>query len=397
MNYTFNNFFNKFSFSKEISQNSEIFIENANNVNFKRRALLYYKTDPFLHPELVSAYSHPNNWRIVELVRLLDLLGFTVDVLDRKAEEFDFKNTYDLFLGLGSGGSGRNLAKYAMHFPNAIKILYATTAEPKLSDAAAMSRYEYFERRHGPVARKMRLNQLDFDSFIQIADYIFAIGEKGSFCPSSYEKFGKPVLQWYPNTSPVITPRLNNAKNYVSTNFICLLGDGIIYKGVDLIIDSFINMPEFRLSVCCSRSDTDFFHYYDDIINKTNNITFHGFIDIKSDFFKELCNDNPFSILCSASEGCCTSVATLMRAGVVPIINHSTGIDTCGAPIINTVPVERLTDEIERACRAAASLTFEEYTELAYKTYYSSLKYTQTSFSTTILAALNRVLSEKFQ
>jgi hypothetical protein len=80
----------------------------------------------------------------MELVHMLNLLGFSVDVLDRKAEDLDFKNQYALFWGLGSGGSGRNFAKYAYRLPNAIKILLATGAEPTLSDAAAMDRYDYF-------------------------------------------------------------------------------------------------------------------------------------------------------------------------------------------------------------------------------------------------------------
>ena len=122
-----------------------------------KRALLYYKTDPFWDKALVGNYIHTNNWEVLEMCRILNTQGFIVDVIDRNVNNFIPRNIYDLFIGLGSGNSGKHFAKYAKVLTKAIKVLYATGADPVLSNKLILERYDDFYKRTGIKASPMRI------------------------------------------------------------------------------------------------------------------------------------------------------------------------------------------------------------------------------------------------
>ncbi len=138
---------------------------------FCKRALLYYKTDPFWDKSCLA--KHTNNWEILEMCRILNTKLFIVDVIDRNVNNFMPKNIYDLFIGLGSGNSGKHFAKYAQILTKAVKVLYATGADPYLSNELALKRYADFHKRTGIKAPPMRIRNIDFNQFVNEADYIF--------------------------------------------------------------------------------------------------------------------------------------------------------------------------------------------------------------------------------
>ena len=87
-------------------------IENiTNGLNTTKRAALYYKTEPYYTN--VDAYVHTNNWEILQSIRILNQRGYSVDLIDRGISNWDPKLSYDIFLGLGVGNTGRNFAKWA--------------------------------------------------------------------------------------------------------------------------------------------------------------------------------------------------------------------------------------------------------------------------------------------
>ena len=53
--------------------------------------LLYYKTSPFVF-SFFDQYTHTNNWEVLAIVKILNKLGFWVDVLDRDIDLADVKN-----------------------------------------------------------------------------------------------------------------------------------------------------------------------------------------------------------------------------------------------------------------------------------------------------------------
>ena len=110
-------------------------------------------------------------------------------------------------------------------------------------------------------------------------------------------------------------------------NFICFAGNGFIVKGVDLVVDIFLELPHFNLEIYGPNTDSLFFDHYSDKINNSPNIKYRGFIDVSSKEFENVCKRNSFQIFLSCSEGMATSVLTCMRYGIIPIVTYETSID----------------------------------------------------------------------
>jgi len=373
-----------------------LFIENITGGfnDLEGRALLYYKTAPLNDHSLIEAYEHTNNWEINEIVRILNTYGFVVDVVDRALNNFEPEDKYDLFIGLGAGNSGKYFSKYSARMTKAVKVLYAAGPEPRLSDHLVRERYDAFNSRHGLKAPYMRIiDQVNFTKFLNYTDYILAIGEYSAFCHKSYQDCGKEIKSFLPSSSPNLGYRSSWINNRKRNKFLCFAGNGLICKGVDILIEAFRDLPEMKLVICGPREEA-LFEAYEGELTGQGNINFEGFVKVNSEQFNRLCSECAYVILNSASEGCVTSVTTCMRCGLVPIINKECGIETdeFGFMIDNTAGLVSGTID---AVKRAASISAEEYSNRVYKTLMDSLKYTQSSFSTTIGKALFEIMQEQ--
>jgi len=367
---------------------------NSGYKNLQYRALLYYKTAPLLDKSIVSSYSHTNLWEITEIVSILNHFGFVVDVIDRGAKNFIPEDKYDLFIGLTSGGSGRFFGKYARAMPHSVKIALATTTEPSVANDRGYARYHEFKERTGIDAPPMRVFDIGFREFLSYIDYIFCYGQKGAFSFNSYKKYKKPIYTIMPGTSPHINFNPKWLKSRKRNRFVCFAGNGFIYKGVDLLVEAFIKMPDCYLTICGPDSEKAFFKAYDKIIKTRPNITYEGFIKVGGARFQELCSACSFVILHSASEGCCTSVATMMRAGLVPIVNPETGIDVGNFGFLMTDADNKIQDIINTV-QEAARISYNEYSSRVYKTLKTSILYTQSSFTEHFTKALLDVMEKE--
>ncbi len=146
------------------------FIENlvGRQDEYPFRALLYFKTGWFLKKKNNLEYRHTNEWEIIEIVRILNTLGFVVDVIDRGALNFKPDDKYDLFIGIAAGDSGRYYKKYAELLPSAIKVALCAGPEPKLSAQLTRKQYARFNLRYKSNLPTMREPTIDFDSFCKI-------------------------------------------------------------------------------------------------------------------------------------------------------------------------------------------------------------------------------------
>lgn len=376
---------------------SELFIKDINSgyKNLPYRALLYYKTEPFTNQRALNSYNHTNLWEITEMVAIMNHFGFAVDVVDRSADNFSPENIYHLYIGLGSGNSGKHFAEYAQKLPDAIKILYATGTDPTKREGLGLQVYEMFHKRTGIYAAPMRIfDKADFNEFINYTDYIFCIGEKNVFSYMSYKKYGKPVLSITPGTSPDIQFSPAWLKSRKRNQFLCFAGNGFIHKGVDVILEAFLCMPELNLIICGPDSEKAFFDAYGKKIVDSPNIRYEGFVKIGGEKFEEICSKCSFTILYSSSEGAATSVATTMRAGLVPIINPESSINVDDFGFLMTNKEDRIED-ILVTVRKASTMTDKEYVQRVYSTLLASLKYTQSAFTISFTKALLSVMQNE--
>jgi len=306
------------------------------NLDFKKKikkdknALLLFKTFPvFINSN--KGNTHANNDEIILLITSLNLNGYRVDLVDREYCGLIPEKQYGIFIGLAAGNSGVLFNKIAEKLTNTIIIPLCLGPYPSISNKMINSRYNYFYERNNlndPLVKDsipMRIiTKIDFDKTVKISDLLLVIGTKKTFSNETYLKLEKPIFDYV----PLIKKRaftLDSKKSL--NNFICFAGNGFIVKGVDLVVDIFLDLPHLNLEIYGPNNDSLFFKYYSEKIKNSPNIKYRGFIDVKSKEFENVCNRNSFQIFLSCSEGMATSVLTCIRYGIVPIVTYETSID----------------------------------------------------------------------
>jgi glycosyltransferase involved in cell wall biosynthesis len=363
--------------------------ENNGSLN----ALLYYKIEPFVNPLSIKNYHHTNNREILEIVKILNKLGFNVDIIDRNAEVKDFKKLkkhYHLFIGLGAGNSGKNFKKLAEKYPKALKLLYAAGPEPELSNQLIIERYEYFSERHNgkQLSYRRMITEFKFDEFAGVSDAFIVIGN--IFTIESYKKYQKPIYPIFPSSSPKIKFK-QTIDPKQQTKFLYFGGNGNLVKGLDLLIEVFHQLPELELHICAPTNETDFYTFYDSMLKASPNIAFHGFITPGEKKYNELAELCGFVILPSCSEGMATSVTTCMRSGLIPVVTYEAGIDTGDFGfLLENYRTEYLSEKLKHISK----ISFEEFTIRAQKTFRESEKFTISGFELTFNEAIKQSLQD---
>lgn len=367
--------------------NLKIFGIKGGYNDFNKRCLVYMKTEPFYR----KLNSHSNVWEIKELVRILNSKGFIVDIIDREVNNYTPKDIYDLFIGYGSGNSGKHFYKYANLLKNAKKILYATGPEPNTSNKLTKERYDNFNKRTKSSAPYMRTVDVDFNKFASVSDYIFCIGEENGFSFKSYARHNIKTLSILPSTIASL-----DHKNLSSTikdrkHFLCFAGSGLICKGVDIMVEAFKEMPEYNLHIC-GPEEKAFNDFYKNDILLCPNINYYGFVDVTGSNYKDLCNKCSYTIFHSAAEGCATSVLNNMRSGLVPIINYEAGIDIKNFGFLIDNNKNRI-KAVKNIVKKVSKITDQEYVNKRSLTLEASMNFTRKGHSKSLNDALNIVLN----
>ena len=114
-----------------------------------------------------------------------------------------------------------------------------------------------------------------------------------------------------------------------ANNFMFLGSAGQVHKGLDLLLEVFAEKcKNCNLYVCSSfENESDFCKAYKYELYNTSNIHPIGFVDIKSDKFKEIAEKCAYMIMPSCSEANAGSVLTAMSAGIIPIVSRECGFE----------------------------------------------------------------------
>ena len=350
-----------------------------------KRCLLYMKTTPLYR----KSNQHTNMWETRQWIYVLNSLGFLVDMISPEVDDYTPPDDYDLFIGYGSGNSGKHFHKYSRVLTKAKKVIFAAGPEPSLSNRLVRERYDKFNERTGLRAPYMRTVDVDFKEFAAVGNYIFCVGEKGEFSCNSYAKHGLPIFPIIPSQNAPLKMQGNHKKDH--KHFLCFAGSGLICKGADVLIEAFKYLPDFDLHICGPKEDV-FNEAYADLFQSSSNIHYYGFVDINGKQYKDLCTKCSFTILHSAAEGCCTSVINNMVSGLVPVINHEVGIDVSGFGYQMPSDTDRV-DAVRAAVLEVSSMDNSEYEHRVIMTINASKKYTQQAFIESATAALEEVIA----
>lgn len=361
--------------------------------NKKGRALVYFKTEEFMLHGFFQDFSHVNNWESYEISRILNTLGFVVDIIDRTATISDIKkyikDEYDIFIGIGAGDSGQYFSDIAERIPKAIKVLYAMGPEPGLSNRITKERHDYFRRRHPdiPIIDRRLITAVDTDRLYRNVDSIITIGNDFSY--GSYLRLNKDLHKIFLSTYPGLFSTKEDIFSKNPKKFLYFGGNGNITKGLDLVLEVFEKRPDLELYIGAPSGEEDFNVFANKIINKSPNIHNLGFVDVTSEKFINVTKECAFVVLPSSSEGCATSVTTCMRRALVPIVTIEAGIDIGSFGIlVEDGTVEAVGDSIDKASK----INKDEVIRRAEASYSESEKYTHKSFSISVDKAIRDIL-----
>jgi glycosyltransferase involved in cell wall biosynthesis len=360
--------------------------------SIKGKALLYFKTDVLAKPKLAKQYKHTNDWEILEILKILNLMGYSVDVIDRniKAHHIQIKDEYDVFIGLGAGDSGKFFSQIASLCPSAIKIFFAAGPEPDLSNQYIKDRYSLHNSRNpdSKILLRRLITSVDISKAMSHTDVIFCIGNE--FSINTYKKHNKDIYPIYPSSHPelMLTPE---DLSYRRPNQVLYIGgSGNVVKGLDLLLETFVDLPDMHLHICAGKEE-DFHSAYQKHLEDYANIHWHGFVQVGGDKFKEITRTCGFVALPSCSEGIATSVTTAMRRGLIPVVTYEAGIDTGSFGImLDNLEINSLKNTFGKL----AQYPHGKFIQNQIKSYQNSFSYTQSNFSSSFETALLQVLTK---
>jgi glycosyltransferase involved in cell wall biosynthesis len=370
----------------------------TSGVQRRGKVLVQYKTDNFDFRRLRRSNWHSNVWESARIAWILREMGFDVDLIDRAYRGPPPEAKYLVYLGLGSGGSGKSFAEWAARSQASHRVLLATGARPDIARRNALAQQRQFNERYGVSTTPMRYAEsFDLHSVLQAATAILSIGESSEFGPRSWAGIGMEVHTYLPGVYRSTGVKVPSRRSRSANSYLCFAGNGFVHKGVDQIVEAFLANPSLELDICGPPTDRDFFTALGSRIEAARNVRYHGFVPFRSRHYANLASRATFSILASCSEGCSTSVAATMSSGLIPVVTEESGISpgTFGFRIDSPLP--NRVGAIQKAVEECSLLTKRDLVERSTASLIDSRKYTRESFDTSMRLALTALLGDMGQ
>jgi len=363
-----------------------------------KRVLLYYKTDVFSDISIAKRYTHTNNNEILIIVDTLKKLGYCVDVIDRSSTKSEIntllRNDYEILIANYAGNGAKNTEYIIKNFSIKLKLAYCAGPESLTNNFLTEQSYESFRKRNNykdiKTRRMVVYGRLDENRFGDF-DAIFAVGN--NFSKSTFEHI-YPHVPYYrinPSVSDDIEFDITKLNKKKSNNFFYFGGNGLVVKGLDLVLEAFDGEDELFLEIGAPSSEDDFWNFYTPLLERNNNINFNGFMDIHGQQFNDICQKSSFIIFAGASEGIATSVLTCLRSGLIPVVTYESGIDIDDFGFM----IKRDVQDIKTIVKKISNMSVNEIKQRSLKAHLASLKYSPDGFKSCFEEALIDVLNKK--
>ena len=263
---------------------------------------------------------HISAWHNFQISRTFLDLGFQIDVIPFDDHQFTPKVDYDVMVDIVS-----NIGRLADRLgPGCIKILHPMFSHWTVHNSRSYARHAALAQRRGVALKPQRL--VEPNDSVERTDYITCRG--GAFGRASYD-YGKAPLLRLPQLTPAsIEDYLDRDIDRCRNRFVWLGGNGMVHKGLDLVLEAFAGLPDCHLTVCGRVSrEKPFESLYQRELYELPNIETIDWIDTLSDRFRQIASEAVALILPSASELSCGSVIAGMMTGLIPVTTPSTDID----------------------------------------------------------------------
>lgn len=318
-----------------------------------KKALLSYLVNPLLSDR--KLYNFSNAGIAVTWPKILNQLGFSVDIIDWSNSSFSAENTYDLIIMHG-GANTESLHRAVRG--DTVLIYFASGCYWQFHNRQEKARFDYFEHRHGVSLPPDRMIEASEEEANRIADGIICLGNK--FTESTFSRFKNVYSLKIGSYMDAGNLKQDKDIEVGRKNFLFFSGNGNVHKGLDLLLDTFAGLPDYHLHIC-TNLDPEFEEFYNSLLYKSGNIHFHGFVPPSSAKFYSLTRRCNYIVLPSCSEGNPGSVVDCMRQGLVPLVSREAGLDTenFGITLART--------DLESLKKAIIKLSNESITDLKEK------------------------------
>lgn len=287
----------------------------------KYRALLCLLPEPVLEDlqgKKIIRFS--NSGFGLAWARILNELGYVLDIISWDDSDFIPKHNYDLVVFHG-----------AKTFPNVYQNLnkkpkiihFLSGSYWKFNNSQEDQRIKAFENRHKTKLPRDRYITIPEEPVNEVSEGIVVLGNHS-------------VAKTYPSNMRVLT--INNAsypdshfdsveKDYEKArkNFLYFAGGGNIHKGLDLTIEAFAELVDEHLYIV-TVPEKKFLSVYKKELKRPN-IHLVGEVTMRNEQFYEVMDKCAYVILPSCSEGQAGSVVEAMNQGLIPIVSKETHLD----------------------------------------------------------------------
>jgi len=289
----------------------------------KKRALLCYLLDAVdMKDSDPRLKGHANWWRGREIARILDSLGYNVDVISSGDSSTIPSRQYDLIFDASA-----NIPRLASFQKKETKfVLFLTGSYYGWSSPAEMRRILAFETTHGVFyePRYGRQPKLIMDKALAMSDLALLVGNETTL--HTYPDWARKNMR----IVHMPTSFIEHRKQYGSRSdtFLYYSSARNVLKGLDLVFDAFLEHPEWNLVVVgpVESTEADFFRAYPNLSSHPN-IQLLGSMVPSSEWFAEVLDRCDAFLLPSCSEGASSSALTCCIAGIYPIISRNSGVD----------------------------------------------------------------------
>lgn len=289
--------------------------------NSKGIVLLSYVIDPYVQRNSDRIpVSHTKYRESLEIGKIFLELDFDVDVINYDNLLFTPKKRYNIFVG-----SRVNFHQVAQRLnPDCIKIPHMTVSHWCFNNKAQCERLLSVQKKRGVTVYPMKMGETNLA--VECADFVTVLGNEITL--DTYKYANKPI---YPIriSTPVLFPWNENKKfDECRRNFLWFGSEGLVHKGLDLVLEVFSEMPGYHLTVCGPISEEkDFERAYYKELYQTQNIKTVGWVDIDGGKFQEIINNTVAFVYPSCAEGQCGGVVTCLHASLIPIVSKESGVD----------------------------------------------------------------------
>jgi len=317
-------------------------LKMIDDVSTPKKALLSYIVHPFFISRSDPRFlRHINIWHAHEIVRVLNQIGYVVDVIDYRDIDFKPRQPYELFISHG----GINFEILARQLPTFTKKIYLSTgAYWKFHNEQESARFADLRKRRGVELPPDRIIGNSEEAALNLADGVIGIGN--DFTRHTYADIKQVTML---NGTSLYDDRLEWCPKDYDTgrqHYLYFAGGGNVHKGLDLLLEVFFGLKQHLW--IGSPIDPKFAEIYSNELKHSTNIHPIGWVQPRGRQFYKLMRTCCFCILPSCSEGQSQSVVECMNQGLIPVVSHAAGIDVSGfGEWIDPCTIERIRELVQ--------------------------------------------------